>query len=396
MRKRLLIILMLVVSITLFTHQPLVLAQDYFPHPACQAMTDVYNFVFSPDGKYLVAVGESTVAQVWDVQTGEFVRYLPHMPYSLERNGRAIRNVAYSPDGKYIATSRDHDAVLWDAETRKRLYEFAGDTVWGLKIIFTQDSKYLLIGDIHGGVLWDVQTGQRGISFSDWVGDEQGKLTVQLSSNGDYVLTNGINNITIWDVHHGHILQAISSDDVGFSVREPYTGTFTPDGKVLIIDKENQKAIWDLNTQKEIKSVPATGNIRAISRNGKYMLVFTQEYDEVKGFLYYYNEIWDLQNGKQLLKIPIYDYPYGYFLPDSQHIAVHDDEMSGLYKVWDIESGKVTKTFYMGRNNAIAQLVSSPNGKYVAVEHGVSGGVLELWDATTLEKVQEYCTLGEF
>jgi WD40 repeat protein len=86
-------------------------------------MTDSFCVAFSPDGKTLAvgtssrfkgdsdANGNSYVVLLWDWRTKKHLR-------SLRGHAGAIRSIAFSPDGEYIASASDEGtAKLWDTET---------------------------------------------------------------------------------------------------------------------------------------------------------------------------------------------------------------------------------------------------------------------------------------
>ncbi|MDP4512185.1 WD40 repeat domain-containing protein, partial [Nonomuraea turcica] len=52
---------------------------------------------FSPDGRTLATGGAEGVARLWDIRTGKTVRTLPE-------HGKGITAVAFSPDGRTLAT----------------------------------------------------------------------------------------------------------------------------------------------------------------------------------------------------------------------------------------------------------------------------------------------------
>jgi WD40 repeat protein/serine/threonine protein kinase/tetratricopeptide (TPR) repeat protein len=80
------------------------------PHPGA-----VGRMRFSPDGKSILVSGEDGTARLWDLATR--TRRLP--PLSHDDHGGWMSGLAFSPDGKIIATgsSSDKTARLWHAAT---------------------------------------------------------------------------------------------------------------------------------------------------------------------------------------------------------------------------------------------------------------------------------------
>jgi len=71
------------------------------------------SVAFSPDGKTL-ASGSGEDIQLWDVATGKEQATLQ------EGHNGYVRSVAYSPDGKTLASGSDDMTIkLWDVATGK-------------------------------------------------------------------------------------------------------------------------------------------------------------------------------------------------------------------------------------------------------------------------------------
>jgi hypothetical protein len=66
----------------------------------------VFSVAFSPDGKYLATASMDNTARVWEATSGKEVARMNHED--------DVSSVAFSPDGKYLATaSLDKTARVW-------------------------------------------------------------------------------------------------------------------------------------------------------------------------------------------------------------------------------------------------------------------------------------------
>jgi WD40 repeat protein len=91
-------------------------------------MYQVFRLAFSPDGKTLAAATcgdhnfsppegtRSEIVRLWDVDTGRL--------HELEGHTGGATSVAFSPDGKILATgAHDGSLILWNAAERKQLHK---------------------------------------------------------------------------------------------------------------------------------------------------------------------------------------------------------------------------------------------------------------------------------
>ncbi len=76
-----------------------------------QGHSDYINSVaFSPDGKYLASGSKDKTIKLWNVQSQKQV-------ITLQDDSLCVYSVAFSPDGKYLASgSLDKTVKLWSME----------------------------------------------------------------------------------------------------------------------------------------------------------------------------------------------------------------------------------------------------------------------------------------
>src|SRR5262249_15161965 len=139
----------------------------------------VVSLAFSPDSKRVIrsvsrpggqGPPEAPVeVKVWDAETGQEILLL-------KGDSRFGDSVAYSPDGKRLATlSRDNTVKVWDAETGAETLSLNVKTFLFGSVAFSPDGKRLassnnatVSGSGHSLAevkVWDAQTGAELLSL---------------------------------------------------------------------------------------------------------------------------------------------------------------------------------------------------------------------------------------
>ncbi len=175
------------------------------------------NVIYSPDGQYILSAGgfvrESdivgSVLYVWDRETGQEL-------HRLEGHTGLVFSLAWSPDGRFIASGAVADGViLWDAETGDEIKRFPMEQPLIRAVEFSLDTKYLIasVGSPFPGFTYDTPP-----------------------------------SISIWDIETGDLVRVINLDH-----DEPHHGVVDtemhPDGRIMYYNLQLQSPDVRIFTQ---------------------------------------------------------------------------------------------------------------------------------------------------
>ena len=113
----------------------------------------VTSVTFSPDSKTMLISSMDQTTRLLDVQTGEELRRIPQSEYAW--------GAVFSPDGNSVILGALTGLVrVWDIRHHPELPIFKGHTDAVNGVAFSPDGRYLATGGIDGLRLWNVKTGQ--------------------------------------------------------------------------------------------------------------------------------------------------------------------------------------------------------------------------------------------
>jgi WD40 repeat protein len=252
--------------------------------------TGEWNWVdASPTEDLLATASSDKTIKLWDVQTGKDVG-------TLKGHTNDVLRVAFSRDGKLLASGsggEDHRILLWDVEKREQkpaALTVNHKTVTALA--FSPDGKYLASANWEEVRLWDVATGTQVAPF---------RFRYQVnglvfSPDGKTLYLCGDREIQPIDIEKRQLLPPWKDSAVFGEFRAL---ALRPDGKVLACGSWANTRLWDTATGKVLPTLTLNTNVThvSISPDGKYLTTWD---DKVK--------VWDLTTGSQLATVAVPGY----------------------------------------------------------------------------------------
>jgi eukaryotic-like serine/threonine-protein kinase len=267
------------------------------------------------------------------VDMNEFVLAVDHISFASSRtiavqkritsfagHTYAVQTLAWSPDGKYIASAGDDKVVhVWDAITGQIVCSYYGHAkgLWSLS--WSPDSRSLLSGGSDEVVqIWEAMRGRLLMSHSEHEGTIR---AVAWSPSGLQVASAGDDQVVhVWDVSSSRVVYSYEEHTEAI-----YCLAWSPDGIYLASGDNNATIrIWNATT-------------------GEYVRVYRKHAERVTSLS------WS---------------------PDGRYIASASEDQT--IHVWEVQSGKVLQVCTEHRDT-VSAVAWSPDGRCL-----VSGS----WDQT--------------
>jgi len=267
---------------------------------------EIVSVAFSPDGK-LIASGDNGSIDIWTIADGQL--------QSPVISGFSGHTAPFSPDGKTIASGSDYNVRIWDAVSRRVLHTYSGHAGKVLSVAFSRDGKFLASGGKDNMVfVWDIVGNALVRQFA---GHADQVYSVAFSTDGKWVASASFDQKAIvWDIVSGQPVKTITG------VNKLVAAIFSSDDRWLATAGwDGNVTIWDTDSWQAVRVFPGDGQIVTTTA----------------------------------------------FSPDSKLIA------SGGYdhavRLWDTATGALVRTFN-GHTETVWGVEFSPDGKTIASASG--------------------------
>ncbi|MEZ5324645.1 MAG: PQQ-binding-like beta-propeller repeat protein [Verrucomicrobiales bacterium] len=308
---------------------------------------ELVAIAFSPDGKFLATGSRNDTVRVYNIDQGNSVA-----KFKFEKR---VASVVFSADGRYLAAgSHDTKAAVFDLETKKRIgpkLDHAGEVH---VVALNRNASLLATGASDGMVrVWEIPSGNLRYALSHDDGEDV--LDVQFSPQGNVILSASKDGTArLWDADRGSQLYAFEHNASVHAAR------FNRQGTLLVTASEDGTArVWDVGSGRpESEPLRHDRAVRAVAFSPDSAFVLTGAEDDSA-------RLWEVRTGAQVHR-------WGHreqvndvaFSPDGKLAVTASDDKTA--RIWEVTSGREISGSPLIHSKEISKVEFSSDGRWLA------------------------------
>jgi WD40 repeat protein len=321
---------------------------------------------YSRDGKY-IASGGGTIVKVWEAQSGREVArmFTDFTVYSL----------AFSQDGNYVAAgncSYERAVQVWEVKSGKAIITQPSQT--GCPVVsFSPNGKYIAWEEGSLIRVWDVKSK----SEVYYINCEGSVTDITFSPNGQYLLSSNCNTgAQVFDAKNGREIIRLSQDSIIDKT------IFSSDSKYIATISDSIAAVWEASSGREVSQMYHDKDVNdvAFSPDGRFV---------VSGSMDGTARVWYASNGDEVARMTHEtSVNSAAFSPDGKYIV--SGSYDGTARIWTLGGYEVARF----ADASITSVAFSPDGKYIATggcesltyyqngQPSICQGVARVWEVS--------------
>ncbi|MBO1058631.1 MAG: hypothetical protein HEQ27_19820, partial [Dolichospermum sp. JUN01] len=325
-----------------------------------KALGIVYSVAFSPDGKYLATGDSEGRVQIWNAVTGrEILTFVGH--------SNCVNSVAWSGDGLTLASgSRDHTVKLWNVQSGDCVRTLEGHSRSVTSVAWSGDSLTLASGSRdHTVKLWDVQSGDcvrtleghsRLVNSVAWSGDS---LTLASGSSDQ--------TVKLWNVQSGDCVRTLEGHS-----RSVTSVAWSGDSLTLASgSSDNTVKLWNVQSGDCVRTLEGHSNwVTSVAWSGDSLTLASGSSDQTV-------KLWDVQSGECVRTLEGHSRSVTSVAWSGDSLTLASGSDDNTVKLWNVQSGDCVRTLE-GHSNTVMSVAWS--GDSLTLASGSYDNTVKLWN----------------
>lgn len=295
-----------------------------------------------------------------------------------EWNEPAVSDLAWTPDGRFLAVSTSNLIHLYDLPTRQVARTLYPSLEGVVSIAFSPLGSWLLVGSRRGTEKEGYASGLELWLGPDWkpmgvmYGTTRGLIDTAFAPDNEYFAAayaspiSSQNGLDLWLPYSWTISTTLQTGVL-------QNLAFSPDGRFLALSPDRYAIrVFDLVDEVWLNKMPTafTDSVSSMAFSPDGVTLATGHYNGAVN-------LWDFRTGEKLLSFASDELIQSLaFSPDGRLLATGGSFQNSFVRLWSAGSGALLRTLE-GHTGGVTSLSFSPDSKYLV--SASYDGVVRLW-----------------